>query len=234
MKKKTPLFVDSFYLGTKEDVKQVKLDGMKPAFIVGIIFILFSSIYEASKLAMKTFSDAVVYANYPLLTGYSFLSRLFLVTVCFVIVVMFLTAMIRLSFDQVSNANAAVAIVSCLVVFLGLTIFLSGLRFIVDILLLRTNPPLDAWIFRFYRDSTLVVEWKVIPDIIMNGVLVFGAILSVFPTLTFIVKASAFNNVMESGLKTGGETVMINGNEASLECKERNGIKACKIGNSGI
>jgi hypothetical protein len=219
------------FVGTGGDVDIVEKKSLRYFLLAGIFAAFLFLMYECYKLSFMIASNITVYIDYP--TDYSFVyvADYMLGTIVFLAILLMITGFAMFVASKISNAAAFKIVTISLVVILIISSILAILRVVADLTVLMSGceDPAGAWIYRYYDGMILVAEWKVIPDILMNGILLFGLILIGTSAVYFFNSVETYHDVMKRGLKSDGESTIIDGNKYSLQCKELNGVKACKM-----
>lgn len=216
---------ETYLLGRGSDIRPIiNLTWKRPA-VIGISLIVIYLIYEGLKVAGRYASDMVVIENYDAdrllyLVTTTVLSLFMLISLIMLIVLVL--------YNFTNRQTTKLTIVVFILIFVSMIFcFINALfRFFVDILLIICyDDPIEMWLYRYYIDGILVVEWRVIPDIIFNVLLMIGLVLVSITVVSYGMKYKTARNIFESSgpLKQAS----FNGND--IGCREIDGLKSCKF-----
>lgn len=217
------------YIGREgHDVVPVERRAWKEPWLVGGILVLVYAIYEGAKVVGVYASESIVYQNYTVLLGLSSItSSLYSFFLISAMILSFLFIFI------VSNGRKKETVVIFIIVsfiIIWIAFFIVLVRFMVDCVLLKCADPLTEWIIKYYWEGELAIEFRVLPDLMMNALCMVGIVLS---TVTLGSHSKTIHTAVkilddESAFPSDA-FISDDGNRRMIRCKVKDGIKACSL-----
>jgi hypothetical protein len=219
------------FIGDKDGVRSIHDATWKAPGFYGSLMIIMFMVYEFISIGVRMTSNMVVYFDYPLKVIHDLLLDVTISIIIAIMLGMMLGLLALLSSSRLASVSIERVVLAMVITVLLLATTCGVLRFAADALLLGCVPePVDAWIFRCYSDSlVLLFEFKVIPDLVISGFLVIGSCLILLTSLSYNSKLLSVTTVFKKGKPSGDESISMNGKELKVKCKELGDVKACKI-----
>lgn len=219
------------FLGTAGNVEPVQRRSWRLPFYIGTSILIAYAIYDAVKLHYLFTSPSTVYVNYGAEMMMRVVNDTAIATMLLLVVSVTISFLVRASFGSMKTSRVYWFLIVIAEIMLVTSVILATMRFIIDarIYASSTLPWHDVWIYRFMDDMTIILEWDAIPDIFLNGALILAIIMIMASLIELHSEVNLHENIMETGMDVTGETVSIGNEKFDLDCKIKNGIKACKV-----
>ena len=222
---------NTLFLGRKGDVEPVQRRAWKTPFYIGLAIVIGFIAFEIFKLYYFAIATDVIYVDYGGETVVRMMGSMTAAVATMLVMGLLIAALVRASSKSITSSRFYWILIIICAIMLIVSLVITILRFVLDVRILKdsTFPWYDIWIYRFMDGTTILFEWDVIPDIIFNGALIFGIIMMIASLVDLFAEVGVHANVMETGLVSSGETFTRGKETFDLDCKIKNGIKACKI-----